>query len=984
MDYNIILMSSLQTQNNLPYHSFEIDQVLIETNSNLQGLSESQVDSKQKQFGLNKLSPKKSKPLWLKFLSQFNSPLVIILLVVIIISFLLGKISDSVVIFAVVLINAVVGFWQEMKAEASMNSLKSLIVPTARVLRDNNVLQIDSKDLVIGDILILEEGDRIPADCRLYEVKNFSTAEASLTGESYTIPKNLLVLQSNADLADRKNMAWSGTFVAGGSAKGIVVNTGDFTFVGQIAKNIQTTDQSSEFTLKIIKFGKQIALLALFFAAINFGLATYFGGTFSDNLLFAIGSLVSGIPEGLPAILTLVLAIGANKMASQNAIVRQLDATETVGSINVIATDKTGTLTQNTMTINQFVTNAQDVRVTGEGWSFDGGFESLTQPLPRVEGQNEIDLRNESTTQKLLEIATICNKAKVEFLPEGMEVIGDPTEAGLFVLGQKAGFTKKSLESKYKIVDDFAFNSNLKMRGTVIEIISSEPHSDLIEEKGPIIKSVSLSQTQESAKSLVGEQFEVPRNLVFSESKNQLFVVGAAEQVLEKCNFELGNAFGGYGSKDVSLNKILADSGLPRPTRKDAILIDLNSDSKLKWSEKIENMSLGGVRVLALAYKPFEKSEVQVEDFGDLVFVGLVSLLDPIRPEVPEAIKHCHDAGIRVVMMTGDHKVTALSIAKSAGIVAQDCEIAYSEQDLLGKSEAELEKIYSVCNVFARCTPQRKLEILRVLQAQGKVVAMTGDGVNDGPALKQANVGIAMGKVGTDVARESSEIILADDNFATIVKAIRQGRVMFSNIQKACILCLCTTLAGMTTLIGSTILVQALPFTSTQLLWLNLVTETIIGIGIAFEKGEGHEMRIKNYQTSILNYKLLPFLILNVVVMVIITLASYYWLLRFDPAIAPTGAFLVIYLAQFWNLLNFRSLHASTFKKGFFSNRVINIGLVVSVFVQILAIYSPLSGFLKFQALPFGVLISLLFISSLVFVAGELYKFVKFRKVAVR
>lgn len=889
----------MSTQNNLHYHSLSIPEVLIETDSNLQGLSQTQVYQKQNQFGLNQLTKKKTTPWFVRFLNQFNNPLVIILLVVIALSFALGKIMDASVILAVVLVNAAIGFWQELKGEASMNSLKSLIVPTAKVFRDNNILQIDSKELVIGDILILEEGDKIPADCRLYEVKNFSTAESSLTGESYTIPKNLQLLDSKADLGDRKNMAWSGTFVAGGSAKAIIVNTGDCTIVGNIAKAILSESNPSDFTKKIGILGQQIAVIALAFAVVNFAVAAWLGGKLEDNILFAIGSLVSGIPEGLPAILTLVLAIGANQMAVKNAIVRKLDSTETIGSINIIATDKTGTLTQNTMTVNEVVTNSETLKVSGEGWSFDGNFRYLNSGY--IVQQNEIF--DNPVRTKILEIATMCNKATVEHLDNGeVKVIGDPTEAGLFVLAKKADLTKVSLSTKYSIIDDFPFNSNLKMRGTVVGL---------------------------------------------NDSSKEFFVVGAAEQVLANCVSEF------FISNTVEI---------------------LTTSQRLYWESKIEQMSQGGVRILALAYKKFDKLEVQVEDFNNLNFVGLVALFDPIRLEVPQAIQDCQNAGIRVIMMTGDHKATALTIAKTAGIIDQDVTEVYSEQDLLDKTESELSKITETCNVFARCTPERKLQILKLLQAQGKIVAMTGDGVNDGPALKQANVGIAMGKDGTDIARESSEIILADDNFATIVKAIKQGRVMFGNIQKACNLSLCRTLAGMTTLLGATLIVSDLPFSSTQLLWLNLITETIIGIGIAFEKGEGHELGTKHYNTSILNPKITLFVILNAVVMTIITLVTYWFLHVYYPTFASTGAFLVLYFSQFWNLLNFRSLHFSAFKKGLFSNKVINIGLGVSIVLQIMAIYSPLSNFLKFNSLPIELFVILFLISILVFVSGEVYK----------
>jgi P-type Ca2+ transporter type 2C len=884
------IIAEQSIQKKLPFHSYTLDKVLLNTNSNLEGLSELDASRNIEQFGYNEITKKDTKPAFMIFLQQFNNPLVYILLAVCVISFGLGKIVDGSVVFVVVFVNALVSFVQELKAEQSVKALGGLVVATARVLRDNNILQIPSREVCVGDILILEEGDAICADARIVSVKNFSTSESSLTGESYSIPKNLEVLDEKADLGDRKNMVWSGTFVASGSAKAVVVNTGDFTVIGGIATSVQNIVNESEFTKKIGTLGKQISLLALFFAFLNFLVGIAIGKDWQENLVFAISSLVSGIPEGLPAILTLVLAIGANKMSAQNAIVRKLYSTETIGSVNVIATDKTGTLTQNTMTVNQLFTTDDEVNITGEGWSFEGNLTNTTST----------DLGE--TTHKALQIATICNKAKVEFLPEKIEVIGDPTEAGLYVLGQKAGLSKQNLENQYAILDDYAFNSNLKMRGTVVQNKIS----------GGV----------------------------------EMFVVGAGEQVLEKCTHIL-----------------------------DKTLINLQDTTKQMWLDKIENLSQGGVRVLALAYKNFSKNEVDEVDFCELVFVGMVCLLDPIRPEVPVAVAKCKTSGIRVIMMTGDHKSTALAIAKKANIVDNDCTISYNESDLSAMTDEEFEQAVLECNVFARCTPDRKLRILQTLQKFGQIVAMTGDGVNDGPALKQSDVGISMGIAGTDVARESSEIVLADDNFATIIKAVQWGRVIFNNIQKACLISLNRTLVGMLSILILTIILKDLPFSSVQLLWLNLVTETIIGIGIAFEKGTGEELDKVHEGNNILSLKNMPLLLVNTICMVTVTVGTYYYFNTFNPALAQTASFMVLYFSQFWNLFNFRSTTKSVFSIGLFSNTVINIGVVVSLVLQSIVVYTSLNTFFKFEPLTAVTFAGLLALSSTVLVFGEIYKY---------
>ena len=884
---------TLITQKKLPYQSYSVDKTLLETNSNLEGLRIDEITNRLDGYGYNQLTKKQSTPAILVFLEQFNNPLVYILLAVSLVSLGLGKIIDATVIFIVTLVNAIVSFVQEIKAAESVKSLGSMIVPTARVLRDNNVVQIASADVVIGDILILEEGDAVCADARLFKLKNFSTNEASLTGESYAIAKNLEIISENSDLGDRKNIVWSGTFVASGSAFGIVINTGDHTVVGGIATSVQNITTESEFTKKVGQLAKQISLIALGFSVVNFIVGMLLGKSIQDNLIFAISSLVSGIPEGLPAILTLVLAIGANNMSKENAIIRKLYSAQTIGAVNVIATDKTGTLTQNTMTVNQIVTTDQNTKVSGEGWSFEG---SLTESVKT----KTAEYTTTNTTQKLLEIATICNKAKVETVDGTVEIIGDPTEAGLYVLGQKVGLSKENLIHKYNITDDFAFNSNLKMRATVVQKTDQE-------------------------------------NFDKNSSQYEMFVVGAAEQVLDRC-----------------------------------CEVD-----KSVWSAKIENLSQGGVRVLAVAYKDFDKNEVYEEDFENLTWVGCVCLLDPIRPEVPLAVTKCLNSGSRVIMMTGDHKSTALSIAKQANIVDNNCQIAYSESELSKMDEQQLEQAVLECNVFARCTPERKLQILQILQQKGKIVAMTGDGVNDGPALKQANVGISMGIAGTDVARESSEIILADDNFATIVKAVEGGRVIFDNIQKACLISLNRTLVGMLTILGAMILIKDLPFTSVQLLWLNLVTETIIGIGIAFEKGTGTELERKQADTSILTAKNMPLLIVNTIVMTVLSLGVYAYFYQFDTTLATTSSFLVLYFSQFWNLFNFRSTTHSVFSIGFFSNKAVNIGIAVSVFLQLLVMYTPtINSFFKFEPLPIVTFVTLLALSSTVLLAGEIYKYI--------
>lgn len=885
-------LNPINSSQQIPFHSQSSQKILLDLNSNKNGLTRSTVNEKLSSEGLNVIYTSKSTNYFKLFIDQFTNPLVIILIIVAVIANLLGKSLDSIVIFIILLLNGILGFWQELKAQKAVDSLSKLLVPTAKVLREGVVEQIDSNQLVRGDILLLEEGDKIAADARLISHKNLITNESILTGESAVVSKNLDVLPENTDLADRKNMIWSGTFVSSGTGQAVVTATGLSTSLGQIAQKLQSVSRPSQFKLKINELGKQISLLALVLAGINFALALWLGNSLGESAFFAISALVSGIPEGLPAILTLVLAIGAKQMSQKKAIVRKLEATEIIGSATVIATDKTGTLTTNTMTVQKVITSQRQLDVTGQGWSLDGDF-LVDNQVATVSALEE----------KLLLISTLCHKAKVETIDGQDKVVGDPTEAGLYVLGRKAGWSKESLVTEYQILDDLAFNSNSKMRASIVR--------------------------QES------------------NATRELYVVGAAEQVLEKCKFVLEN-----DNKESNIKNSIAN-----------------------WDKQINQLSKQGYRVLALACKTFDQNNVEQEDLHSLTLVGLVAMQDPLREEVIGSVRNAKQAGIRVIMMTGDHRSTAQSIAYQAGIIDSQDELAYSEQDLAKFSQEEMEEIVKHCNVFARCTPDRKLQILQILQDQGQVVVMTGDGVNDGPALKQADVGVAMGLNGTDIARDSSEIILADDNFGTIVHAVKQGRVIFENIQKAVHLSVGRTLAGMLSLIGATALIGALPFSSIQLLWLNLVTETIIGITLAFESGDGQEMNRKPTSGNLLERKTMLLVLLNSAVATILTIGSYFWLQQNIPVYASSGAFLVLFSTQLLSLLNFRS-----WTKPFWSgwnakaNPILVPSIAISVIAQLLAIYSPLNSVLGFQALPINLLISSVVFSSIILITGQMGK----------
>ena len=566
-----------------------------------------------------------------------------------------------------------------------------------------------------------------------------------------------------------------------------------------------------------------------------------------EILLTSIAVLVAAVPEGLPAVISIVLAIGAHRMARRNALIREFTATETLGAVTTILTDKTGTLTQNSLTVRKvFVPGTEEYALTGEGWKPVGNFTrngSVVEP-------------DHPTLRKLLKIAAASNNSEIHYHPEKgkYELAGDPTEGALFVLAKKGGLDPTSFKTSK--LDDLPFDSAIKLRATLIR-----------EESGP-----------------------------------ELFVTGAPEKLLERSVAFLANKG----------EKALAES------------------DKKQIEAQISRWSLQAMRVIALAYKKWTSDEIGQEKIDDLVFVGLVGMIDPPRPDAKAAVEKCRQAGIRVIMVTGDHVNTALAIAKAAGIVEESQQhkvLALTEPQLLELDESEFDEIIQKISVFARLTPRMKLKIAGRLQDLGHLIAMTGDGVNDAPALKKADVGVSMGIMGTDVARDSSDIVLADDNFATVVNAVEEGRIVFTNARQTSFFLITTNIAESVTILISVAAGLPLPLTATQILWLNLVTDSLPDIGLAIESGHGEIMqkRPARKDENILNREIIPFLIINVVLMVGLALGAFFYYLETDLSLARTGAFIVMAFTQLFNVFNLRTLHSSVFKIGLFSNRYIKI-----------------------------------------------------------
>ncbi len=885
----------------IAHHAISDKELLADFKSQKEGLSSNEANERLQSFGPNKIPMQQKVSVFMLLVKQFKSLLIWVLLIAALISWFADHEIDAVVIALIVVLNAIIGFSQEYKAEKAVSSLQKMIVPIAKVMRDGNLQQINSENLVPGDIIVLEEGDSIPADARILEESNLRCIESALTGESVPVGKSADVLDESVSMADRSNMLWKGTFVAGGNAVAMVCGTGKNTKIGNIATTLGNM-QSSEthFQQKTRILARQMAIFSIVMASALFATA-YFIRNYEliDVFMVAIASLVSAIPEGLPAILSVVLAIGANRMAKRNAIIREFTATETLGAVTTIITDKTGTLTQSVLLVKKlFVPGEPELDVSGEGYTPEGEFVS--------ESKSEI-----SIDFKAFQIAAFSNNSNIVYNEEDKRwnVVGDPTEGALLVMAKKA---KVEQHLKAKMLFDFPFSSELKMRATLV-------HTE--------------------------------------KYGNELLVVGAPEKVLQ-------------ASSKIYVN------GTEQA---------LDASQLQMCEEKIQAWSNNAMRVLALAYKPMNTArKVKEEEFDNLVFAGFVGMIDPPRPDVKEAISSCHQAGIRVIMATGDHVKTAAAIAKEIGIInenqTQTVE-ALNENDLLEMTDEALIEAIRKVNVFARLSPNMKLRIAEILQNEGEIVAMTGDGVNDAPALKKANVGIAMGIMGTDVARNAAQVVLADDNFSTIVSAIEEGRIVFTNARMASFFLITTNFAEVLTLITSVAIGLPMPLTATQILWLNLVTDGVNGLALASEPGHGDVLKQKpvNPKEQILNKDVLPFMIINAIVMMSLTIGAFNYFLQFGETHARTAAFIVMAFTQIFNMFNMRSLKRSVFDIGFFSNKYTNIALVLSIILQILVVEIPfLSEVFYLSRLEFVDLLIIVSLSSLVFVFGELYKRIKY------
>ncbi|NBD36432.1 MAG: HAD-IC family P-type ATPase, partial [Chloroflexi bacterium] len=856
--------------------------------------------------------------------AQVKNPLVFVLLAAAAISLVAGKTADAIVIGVVILVNTLIGFFQEYQAEAALESLKEQAAPEAEVVREcpevgNCVeMRIPTAEIVPGDVILLDAGGRVPADARLIEAVNLEVEEAMLTGESLSVRKTTAPLESeDLALAERTNLIYGGTIITNGRGRAVVYATGSQTEMGKIATLIQETEKlESPLQKQTLDLSRKLGVLAAGVAMLTVILGLLTRLPREDIFLFALASAVSSIPEGLPAVMSITLAVGVNRMAKRNAIIRRLQAVDTLGAATVICTDKTGTLTSNQMTVRQIMVDKKVIRVTGVGFEPEGYFE---RDGKRYDPTGTPDLR------KALHIGALCNNARLVQHPpleqEGeptWEIRGDPTEGAFVVAAAKAGYYKENLESRMHRIDELPFSSDTKFMATFHE----------------------------------GQEGQI-----------WVYIKGAPETILERC-------------------PQIVENSQPRA---------LSEDDQEFILEENHRMASEALRVLGLAYQIIAPDEVnafkEALEYGheaDLIFVGLAGMMDPPRPEVPEAVARCKRAGIRVIMATGDHKVTGAAIARDVGILEEGGE-AMTGGELEHLSDEELDAALDKISVFARVAPEHKHRIVEALQRQGHVVAMTGDGVNDAPALQAAQIGVAMGITGTDVTKETAEMVLTDDNFTSIVNAVEEGRVIFHNVRKVVKFLLATNIGEDLTLLSSLVLFasKGLIITPVQILWVNLVTDGILDITLAMEPKEGDVMEDppRDPDARIINREILQNILFVAIFMAVGTLWMFSQTDRSgNLARAQTLAFTTLAMFQVFNSLNCRSRTKSVFELGLFKNRYLIGAISLSIFLQWASGYVPFLrsaiGTVPLTWQDWGLI---LLVACSIFVADEVRKFVQRR-----
>jgi len=852
----------------MKYHEMNTKEVEEALNTDLSsGLSSADVKQRLKQYGHNELEEGEKQSAWLLFFSQFKDFMVLVLLAATLISGFLGEYIDAIAIIAIVVVNAFLGFFQEIKAEKSLQALKELSAPQVQVLRDGQWIKIASKEVVPGDVLKFSSGDRIGADLRLIDVKSLEIEESALTGESLPVSKMTDELSAeNLGIGDMANMAFMGTMVTRGNGMGVVVGTGMKTAMGQIADLLQSAESmATPLQRRLEQLGKILIVTALLLTALVVIVGVIQGNDLYTMFLAGVSLAVAAIPEGLPAIVTVALSLGVQRMIKQNAIVRKLPAVETLGCASVICSDKTGTMTQNEMTVTHLWSSGQVWFVDGVGYEPRGEF---------YRNEERIDVHNEKALQQMLMFGMLCNHAELIQKKKEFIVDGDPTEGALLVAAMKAGYNRADLLNEFKIVQEFPFDSTRKMMSVIIK----DPN---------------------------GRQFVVTK--------------GAPDILVGKSEAILWN-----GKKQL-----------------------LSHDAKQTVQSAINELASKALRTIAIGFKEIPSQTLVLDEKEaekSLTFIGLQGMIDPPRPEVKLAVKECKDAGIKTVMITGDHVITAKAIAKQLGILSNQSKVLDGPA-LSDMSLEELEDVVEDVSVFARVSPEHKLKIVKALQNRGHIVAMTGDGVNDAPAIKAADIGVAMGITGTDVAKEASALVLLDDNFATIKAAIKEGRNIYENIRKFIRYLLASNVGEILVMLFAMLLALPLPLVPIQILWVNLVTDGLPAMALGLDQPEGDVMKRKPRSPKEgvfargLGWKIVSrgFLI------GIVTLLAFMFAYKDNPnhlEYAQTVAFATLVLAQLIHVFDCRS-EKSILSRNPFGNKYLVWAVILSLLMVLVVIYYP-------------------------------------------
>lgn len=878
------------------YHNKSVEEAISAFKiDDKKGLDSNEVKIRRDKYGENNLEEKEGKSLVNMIIDQFKDILIIILIIAAIISIVLGEIIDGAFIIIIVMLNAVLGVMQENKASNALKALQEMAAPASKVLRDGKLQKIASSQLVPGDIVVLEAGDYVPADIRLIESVNLKIEEAALTGESVSVEKaSDVIVDDDSALGDRENMAFMSTIVTYGRGKGIVTATGMKTEIGNIATMLNEVEaEPTPLQKKLSQFGKILGIICLAVCLIIFIMGVFRNENLLEIFMTAVSLAVAAIPEGLPAVVTVVLALGMQRMVKRNAIVKKLEAVETLGSTTVICTDKTGTLTQNKMVVTKVFDGSNIWDVSGVGYSTVG-------ELTCKKDECTLD-----TLEKIMQVSVLCNDAKL--IKEKEEIIGDPTEGALVVLGAKGGYPQDKLNKSYPRIDEYPFDSARKLMSTI-----HKRKTDFI-----------------------------------------MYTKGAPDVILSKCS-------------KININ------GETKPLTEEYI------ESIKKVNSEFANSAL---RVLGFASKIVSEGTDIKREESDLVFLGLTGMMDPPREEAKEAVKLCKRAGIRVVMITGDHKITASAIARDIGIIDSQSE-AMSSSEIDGYSEKEFKEKVKNINVFARVSPEHKVKIVKAIRSNGDIAAMTGDGVNDAPALKQADIGVAMGITGTDVAKEAADMVLTDDNFASIVDAVEEGRVIFNNIRKFVGFLLSCNFGELLLIFLSMLFGWGSPLVPVQILWINLVTDSFPAFALGIEsKEEGvMDQDPRPPDEPIADKKMIISIAFQSAALALAGLISFWMGNQYRGVTGQTYCFITVIVGELLRAYSARSETKFITKMRVFSNKYLNYSILLAGILLFIVVYVPfLQPIFKTTAVPFVGLGISLALALLPLIAGEISKTFKNR-----